>query len=200
MMTRADKMKWLFVICFGGMSLVLAVVGFIIGKSRTGNLEILNLPSDDEIEKITVSVHDARMSTLENVQDFNVPHAYKGVIMRPLRPAATAYPPHWDDIYTKLGTVVIETRAGARTIVELYDTGKTEAGFKINGVACFRAGKHMPFYESSTEKAYAGEAVLLCDIIRELYAEERTKKKRGRLERYIEQLRRSIGELPPGRP
>ncbi len=182
-----------------GATLGLVIVCILSVK---GGSHIVKLPPEGEVKSIVAKLNDVKTQNLYGVAKFALPREYFGAVIDTITPARKDTGRNdWenDKIFAKLGELEILTTDGRTIVICLYDVGKTVAGFKVDGVQCFREGKHHPVSVSKDHESYEDESVLLYKIVVEISHEQETKVKSERLGRYLAALRRSIGEIPPER-
>jgi hypothetical protein len=160
--------------------------------------EEIYLPRDADIVKLSAMVVDLPHLGINGVPKFDVPPDYINVILGALRPAIKNKPiDKWGPPYVPIGELWIFTKAPWPVRVVFYDIGNGPAAFTIDGVSGFRGGRLAPVFVSSEYESYEGESVLICKALKEMYLCTKKNPKSNKLTRYIENLRRSRGEIPP---
>jgi hypothetical protein len=195
MSTSTTRFPWLLAtLALGALAAAMAclLLFMFMNKAR----EPIILPAEDEVEFMTAYVEDLEKEmAIPPVPEFRVPPQYVPVLLNGLKPARR-FGGEWSSGDVKIGGLVIHTKAGSAIHVEIYDIGKTVAGFSVDGVPCVRAGEHKPVFVCDEYQSYHDDSVLLTHIIREIHKELESGRS-DRLKGYIEDLERSKGERPP---
>jgi hypothetical protein len=146
---------------------------------------------------ITASLNDVRQeyASLAPVPEFRIPPQYVSVILHAFRPAEVDNELQYPD-KDALGTVRILTKQGRTVTIVFYDSGKTAASFRINGVWCIRGGPYVPIERRSDRPSYDAEGLAICIVIRLIYEESQTDQRSPFLESFIDDLERSRGQRP----
>jgi hypothetical protein len=190
--------------------LILLIAGVVVAASvlllmvflRAKQPEMVPLPAEEDVDTLTVSVHDLLESMgIPPVPEYDVPREYIPVLLSGVTPARTmgGRTPLNPRINPILGEMTIKTKAGASIYISIHDLGKTVAGFTVDGVQCVRDGEYKPIFVCQEYQSYTAESLLLCEIIRGIYEEQQAQKKSNELSRRIDELQRSIGEKLPER-
>src|SRR5262249_49646800 len=150
---------------------------------------LVDLPADGEIEVITACVNDPRdVKVATNTPDFTLPARYIPKLMKAFRPAIridNIRDETWEKVYPRIGAMTLHTASGKTIRIQIYDSGKTVAAFRVDGVPCACGAKRTTHWP---------EASLVCQILSEIYAEQLTCKKSDKLPYFITMLERITEE------
>jgi len=186
--------RWVIAGCIGLLVFASVAIYALVANKR---LEYVDLPADDDVKDMVARVY--KLHGWPAVPEFRIPARYIGTIMSAIRPAVKLKPSAWDPhLADQLAEIVISCKSSKNIQIILYDTGDGPCIFSLDGVLCGRAGKRMPSSISAKYgRSYSPVAVVLRDIIKEIYDERDNETMSDRLRRDIDDLRRSIGEIPP---
>jgi hypothetical protein len=155
----------------------------------------IELPTANEVKNITASPvppHGIQF------REFNVPRKYIDLLLGALRPAMVTSSGRLGKLDKDLASLTVQTKKGKTIKIVIYGIGNTVANFTVDGQTCRRGGKHYPVRRRANgDNEYAFESILIHNVLREIYLEEKTGEKSKTLPELLEMMQQTRGEKPP---
>jgi hypothetical protein len=175
---------------------------FLALMIRSNAPDTVPLPLPEEVDQITAEIIDASTNWgIRPVQKFVVPERYFPVIFLFLSPAVKCRQSFALDGIEEnwlLGRIELKGKNGVDTSIAIYEAGKNRLIFSVNGVRCMRGGEYQPIaLDSNGYEAYAAEQNGFASVLFSIRAAADTGNEPSELNRHIEAIKRSRGELPP---
>lgn len=155
------------------------------------------LPSIDQIEKITATIYDSKVSMgIEPIPAFDIAPEDYPIVLGALTPNQRhEFPDDWKNL--KVGQVVITDKNNDSQAIEFYVAGNNKLHFCVDGVRCKRRGEFKPVVVGKDLKMYIDESMVFHNILKGLHEKARSGKSSDELSEAVLMLKRSKGLEPP---
>jgi len=173
----------------------LAILAFWLLQStwRKNRSNHVQLPAEDQVTSILAWTDDHRDDIgAAPLSEFSIGQEYVSVVLNAFSPAERFDNPSLANEKT-LGHLIISNKDGARNAVDFFWSGNNRLCFTINGHSFVRGGEYKPIDKGG---AFIDESLVLYNILRAIKQEQQGQKGTD-LERQIQYLKRSKGEIPP---
>lgn len=176
---------------------LVCILYILLPGDKSASRSTAALPSRNEVVSIRASAEEqTRALGLPGIAEFTIPSQYIGPVMYTCVPGKIV---SLGPELKPLGTLKIISRSGVMHTVEYYDAGKSPLCYKLDGFLYTRSGKYQPAWmdDSLGYRGYIDEGRTLFEIVRILSESKTTAGTVGNPQEFIDDLRRSRGELPP---